>query len=595
MGCCSQEPRELRPHDRDRSVQRRRKPLTLKHTSRTGPTQGGLTLNFGDTVGRYHLHRKLGENGQGKVFLAQDEHGVQYALKIPHVGSVDRFKRELDAAREVESAFVARVWDYDLSHDPPYIAYQVVPGDPLNVTLTKRDLTPPDLAVIFRNVALGLADIHAVSTPAIPQLSHGDLTLDNIMVTERNAAMIIDFGAAKMGTDTDLSRELFGKFGYFAPEQLRGVVSGPPADIWQLGVTLAAAATGHMPFGNGPGSHQRILDDMPNLNGLPAILVDAVLACLRMDPSVRPTATAVAFMLRPSADRWNFQDSPDDILSPVIAVGFTTEADGILQRRANTQFSADKFGADNRRNWLDATSDIAVGDLVQPGYRGDLTEPGGNVIGHVRLRPHHRTLIRAPQHCPGCGTVLLATAGNWRRAAWDWRWLRDGVESWYCPAGYNCQDQALLNLFRFDHRAGTRLEDFLLDPAAASLRPVDILDGTASTTLALLQHRQYGHQMTEQGLQRHQRRRTAFIDGVRQHANLLPWALGAPGTASSWGLGLTLQDLRTDTPGDAMPAAVREQLRQERAESLCGWWEEHVDELQACVRAVLSGWTDPDR
>jgi len=556
-------------------------------------------LNFGDTVGRYHLHRKLGEHGQGRVFLAQDEHGVQYALKIPHVGSVDRFERELDAAREVESAFVAKVWDYDLSHDPPYIAYQVVPGDPLDVTLTKRDLTPPDLAVIFRNVALGLADIHAVSTPAIPQLSHGDLTLDNIMVTERNAAMIIDFGAAKMGTDTGLSRELFGKYGYFAPEQLLGTASGPPADIWQLGVALAAAATGHMPFGTGPESTRRILDDMPNLNGLPVILVHPVLACLTMDPADRPPATRLAWMLRPSTDRWDFMDRLDDILSPVIAIGFTSGADGILHRHADTQFGVDQIAAGKvRPASLGAKPDIAVGDLVRPHYgrdnfypsADDIFSSGANVKGYVRLRPHNRKLIPAPQNCPGCGTALLTTNWNWRGAAGDPRSFRDGIEPWYCPAGYACQDQTLSNLFRFARMADmSAIEDFLLDPAAANLRPVDILDGTASTTLARLQHRHYRHrQVTEEGLQRHERQRIAFIDRVRQKANLLPWALGAPGYTRSWGKELTLQDLQTGTPGDAMPAAVRDLLSEELREPLCNWWEEHGDELQACVRAVLS-------
>ena len=111
---------------------------------------------------------EAGERGQGRVFLAADERGFQYALKIPHVDNTSRFQRELDAAREVQSSHVARVWDYDLSCDPPFIAYQVVPGERLDAALDKRELTPLDLVSIFRDVALGLVNIHRVRPVRYP-------------------------------------------------------------------------------------------------------------------------------------------------------------------------------------------------------------------------------------------------------------------------------------------------------------------------------------------------------------------------------------------------------------------------------------------
>ncbi len=96
----------------------------------------------------------------------------------------------------------------------------------------------------------------------IPRLSHGDLTCDNILLPKQGSAVIIDLGAARMGLESTVSRDLFGKLGYFAPEQLAAAdqvgdpfsglaVDGQAVDIFQFGVCLVRAATGQLPFGAG--------------------------------------------------------------------------------------------------------------------------------------------------------------------------------------------------------------------------------------------------------------------------------------------------------------------------------------------------------
>jgi DNA (cytosine-5)-methyltransferase 1 len=252
--------------------------------------------NLGDIVAGYRLDRKLGASGQGTVFLATDQDGYQYALKIPH-GADPRFRSELNAALEVNSSYVAKVWDFNLETDPPFIAYAVVPGEPLNNVLVHRSLDVQSLAAIFRDVAAGLKDIHAVSNAQFPQLCHGDVTLDNIVVTPRNHAILIDLGAARTGQNSNQSREMFGKFGYFAPEQIRNQDTGPPTDVWQFGVALAKAACEHSPFGHGPGSVKKTLEDPPNLAGLPHEFREVVLGCLNKRAAQRPTAADLAAAL----------------------------------------------------------------------------------------------------------------------------------------------------------------------------------------------------------------------------------------------------------------------------------------------------------
>jgi eukaryotic-like serine/threonine-protein kinase len=248
--------------------------------------------NPGDNVAGYRLGRKLGASGQGTVFLATDGRGHQFALKVPRLAD-SRFHRELNATLGVKSAHVAKVWDFDLTSDPPFIAYAVVPGDPLSVVLAQRELDVRSLAAIFRDVAGGLKDIHAVSTIDIPRLCHGDVSLENIMVTPRNGATLIDLGAERMGQGPTLSREVFGKLGYFAPEQLLAQHFGTPAEVWQFGVALAMAACGQWAFGTGPESLMKTLDDAPNLVGLPGEFEAVVFGCLTKDPVLRPKAVAL--------------------------------------------------------------------------------------------------------------------------------------------------------------------------------------------------------------------------------------------------------------------------------------------------------------
>jgi RNA polymerase sigma factor RpoD-like protein len=249
----------------------------------------------GDKVAGYRLGRKLGASGQGTVFLATDGRGYQFALKIPHVADA-RFRSELNATLGVKSAHVARVWDFDLTSDPPFIAYAVVPGDPLHVVLVKRELDARSLAAIFRDVAGGLKDIHAVSRSDIPQLCHGDVSLENIMVTSRNDATLIALGAARMGQGSTLGREVPGRSGYSAPEQLPAQPFGTSADVWQFGVALARAACGQWVFGTGPES-LKILDGAPDLVGLPREFEAVVFGCLMKDPVLRPTAAALELAL----------------------------------------------------------------------------------------------------------------------------------------------------------------------------------------------------------------------------------------------------------------------------------------------------------
>jgi len=370
-----------------------------------------------------------------------------------------------------------------------------------------------------------------------------------------------------MGRDSTLSRELFGKLGYFSPEQLLGPADGPPADVWQLGVALVRAASGHMPFGLGPASTLRVLDDVPNLNGLPPGLAGTVLACLAKDPQRRATAQEVAGMLaRMLFFRWGLRDSPLT-LTPVLAIRFTLDADGVLERQGKIRRST----RDIKGHWTTGSPDLAVGDLVPP-FTG--------MEAHNLARPR-RQVVAPPTCCPCCGTAVVTTVGNWRTAHRPELRAHYVVEPWFCPAGYACKDQLGSALVRFSIHTGMKaLRGWAgAEAEAAGLTPADILAGAAKDLVLPPEalDREPGR------LQRLDDERMAYVEKVtRGDALSLLMALGLPGSGPDWGRSRpTLQDLQINDFAVALPD-VAEWLR----EPLRDWWEERSDALLASVRAV---------
>ncbi|WP_063813080.1 serine/threonine protein kinase [Herbidospora daliensis] len=249
-------------------------------------------------VGPYALLERLGRGGMGEVYLAATKRGEQVALKMLRdaiEGDADarlRLDREVRALRRVESPYVARVLDADLSGDRPYLVMEHIAGDTL-LSAVKRDGPLPEVEVIrlARGLATALAIIHAAG------IVHRDLKPANVLIGDEGP-VLIDFGIAQVLDATRMTQTgtFLGTPGYAAPELFAGEQVGEPADLHAWAATVAFAATGRPTFGGGSAESQMyaILHGKADLKDVPPALLPQIRAALNRDPAKRPTAAILA-------------------------------------------------------------------------------------------------------------------------------------------------------------------------------------------------------------------------------------------------------------------------------------------------------------
>ncbi|MEU4409387.1 protein kinase [Streptosporangium sp. NPDC023963] len=245
-------------------------------------------------LGSFELIGRLGEGGQGIVYLGRGPGGEQVAVKLLHHGLTGdpearaRFLREVSVAQRVARFCTAAVLHADLAGSRPYIVSEYVPGPSLRLLVDRegprRGASLERLAV---STATALSAIHRAG------ILHRDFKPANVLMGPEGP-VVIDFGIARALDSPGMTATgvAMGTPSYLAPEQLGPGEVTPAADVFAWGVTMVFAATGTPAFGQDSIAVviNRILNAQPELGPLEGPLRDLVAACLSKDPAQRPTA-----------------------------------------------------------------------------------------------------------------------------------------------------------------------------------------------------------------------------------------------------------------------------------------------------------------
>ena len=248
-----------------------------------------------EQLDRYRVVGRLGEGGQGTVYLARDAAGTQVAVKVllPEVVA-DRVARERIAAevalaRRVPSFCTARLLGARLDGDRPYLVTEYVPGPSL-AQAVRRDgpLTGSELERLMVGTLTALVTIHRAG------VVHHDLKPENILLGP-DGPRVVDFGIALRTGARDPQAGADGVLGsaaFLAPERLDAGPASPASDVFGWAATMVHAATGRSPF-QAPTSTGviRAVEHSPaRMDGVPAALRPLLADCLAKEPDRRPAA-----------------------------------------------------------------------------------------------------------------------------------------------------------------------------------------------------------------------------------------------------------------------------------------------------------------
>ena len=149
-------------------------------------------------AGRYEVRRLVGRGGMGRVYEAFDrvleEPVAIKVLRAELTGDPEaarRFRHEIKMARRITHPRVCRIHEYGQADGFAYISMEYIAGRSLKECLAPGPVSFSDGFDLALQIADGLAAIHH------HRIVHRDLKSANIMVDERGAVKILDFGIAK--------------------------------------------------------------------------------------------------------------------------------------------------------------------------------------------------------------------------------------------------------------------------------------------------------------------------------------------------------------------------------------------------------------
>ncbi|KZV97353.1 kinase-like protein [Exidia glandulosa HHB12029] len=152
---------------------------------------------------------------------------------------------------------------------------------------------------LLREVAGAVAYLHARTPPVV----HGDLHVDNVLISAQEHVQLSDFGLSRVLEDTSRSASVvgIGILAYQAPELHDDHLPTMPSDVFAFGMLIVETYSGARPLSRHRGTgvviaimnHERPARDEITRSDFPEQLWQLAEECWAHDQCLRPNATVV--------------------------------------------------------------------------------------------------------------------------------------------------------------------------------------------------------------------------------------------------------------------------------------------------------------
>lgn len=236
--------------------------------------QNGILVEMLRNISQYRIQRRIGEGGMGVVFEGWDERlerrvAIKTLRDAAHSADArDRLWREARSLARMTHPKVCQIFDVLEQGQDLFLVLEYLDGTSLADRLSGGSLPTAEALSIEQQILEALAALHLLG------IVHRDLKPTNVFITA-HGVKLLDFGLARP-VDPTLADDsatalthpgtIVGTPHYMAPEQVRGSLPTPAADIFAAGCILYEMLAGKRAFEG-------------------ASCVDVLYAVLHFDPS----------------------------------------------------------------------------------------------------------------------------------------------------------------------------------------------------------------------------------------------------------------------------------------------------------------------
>jgi len=252
---------------------------------------------IGRTVSHYRITEELGRGGMGVVYKAEDtklKRTVALKFLSPRLlaepTEKSRFLHEAQAAAALDHPNISTIHEIHEVDGQTFMVMAFIEGEDVRAKIEAGEMAVDEALDIAIQVARGLAKAHEAG------IVHRDVKPNNVIVTRDGVAKVVDFGLAKLATQTKLTKTgaTVGTLAYMSPEQAISGEVDHRTDIWSLGVMLYEMLAGTLPFSGDvePAVFYSILNQDPKpiteiRKDIPVALEDILEKALAKDPAKR--------------------------------------------------------------------------------------------------------------------------------------------------------------------------------------------------------------------------------------------------------------------------------------------------------------------